>query len=450
MRPMIFRAIGLAGLLALPLSTAQATDGHFLHGVGAVNSAMGGAGVAAPTSLLGAFYLNPAALMAFDGTRIEFGFEMFKPDRSVASSAGPLRSGRTVSKSDWVPIPAMGWTSKLNNERVVLGVGMLGIGGFGVDYPTSNTNPILAPQQFGGFGQVYSSYQLMKITPAVAFAVNERLWIGAAANFDWASLAVDPMPIAAPEVDPGPDGTPFTADDRAFYSSAAAADGAFGFGFQAGLVYNVNDMIAVGASYTSEQYFEDFEFHTLFANPNVPTFGTPRTVEFNLDMPAVASGGIAIRPLPSLLLAGDFRYFFYEDTDGFRLPDDGAVFAPDGSVMGFGWQDIYSIHGGAEFKATDRITFRGGYNYTQNPVPHDYAMVNVSAPAVVKHHATFGIGVKPTRRFEVSAGYYHAFENECAGPMLTPFGELPGTTVNNTLSENSLLVQFSFATRGGI
>jgi long-chain fatty acid transport protein len=442
--------IALGSLLAVPTGAVYGTDGHFLHGVGAVNAAMGGAGVAAPASMLGAFYLNPAALMAFDGTRIEFGFEMFKPDRSVTSSAGPGAAGTTTSRSNWTPIPAMGWTAKLNNERVVLGVGLLGIGGFGVDYPTSMENPVLAPQQYRGFGQIYSNYQLMKISPAIAVALTDKLWFGAAANLDWASLAVDPMPIAAPAADPGPDGIPFTADDRAFYSGASSADGALGVGFQAGLVFNVNDMIALGASVTSPQYFQDFEFNSTYDNPNLPNFGEPRTVRFNLDMPMMLAGGLSLRPLPTLQLAGDLRYFFYEQTDGFELPDNGAIFNQDGSVNGFGWENIYSLHLGAELDVVEQVAFRGGYNYTQNPVPDELSMINVPAPAIVKHHLSVGLGIKPSRRFEISAAYYHAFQNDCGGELLTPAGAIPGTSVINSLSENSLLVQFSFATRGSI
>lgn len=60
----------MAGLLLLgPVPRASATDGHFLHGVGAINSAMGGAGIATPESLLGTFNLNPAGLVAFDRLR---------------------------------------------------------------------------------------------------------------------------------------------------------------------------------------------------------------------------------------------------------------------------------------------------------------------------------------------------------------------------------------------
>ena len=80
--------IGVVSALSLMLSIAQpasATDGHFLHGVGAVNSAMGGAGVAAPGDLMGAFYLNPAGLKCTEGSRIALGFELFKPPRTVSS-----------------------------------------------------------------------------------------------------------------------------------------------------------------------------------------------------------------------------------------------------------------------------------------------------------------------------------------------------------------------------
>jgi len=75
--------VAFLALLVAPVAPLQATNGHFLHGVGAINSAMGGAGVGAPTDLLGTIYLNPAGLIVFEPTRVDLGFEMFRPDRSV-------------------------------------------------------------------------------------------------------------------------------------------------------------------------------------------------------------------------------------------------------------------------------------------------------------------------------------------------------------------------------
>ena len=120
---------------------------------------------------------------------------------------------------------------------------------------------------------------------------------------------------------------------------------------------------------------------------------------------------------------------------------------PTDRLQGFGWDNIYSIHGGVEWAPVEQLALRAGYNYSQNPIPHETAAINISAPAVVQHHLTQGGGVKLTRRMEVSAAYYHAFEGECAGLALTPAGPMPGTEVKSVMSENSFLVQFSFATR---
>jgi len=207
---------------------------------------MGGAGIAAPESTLGTFNLNPAGLMAFDGVRMEFSMEMFQANRSVSSTVpvpppapdGTVLSGSTRSKKSFVPIPAFGVTYKLPDEKVVLGLAGIGTGGFGVDYPASAVptapgeaaNPILLPQP-NGFGQVYSNYDLLKIAPSVGWAPTDDLWLGAALNIDRASLAVIPMPAATPDFD--------TNTGTAFYPDAGATDGAFGIGFQLGLMYRL-------------------------------------------------------------------------------------------------------------------------------------------------------------------------------------------------------------------
>lgn len=431
------RLVIIACLLVVPVRAARATDGHFLHGVGAINSAMGGAGVAAPQDVLSAFYLNPAGLMAFSGTRADLSFEMFKPDRTLASSAGGM-SGSTRSTSSFTPIPALGFSTRLASDRVTIGLGAFGLGGFGVNYPVDPTNPILAPRPFG-FGQVFSNFQLLKIAPGAAFAVSDRLWIGGAVHVDWASLTVDPFAAAPPAADPGPDGVPGTGDDRAFYSSAFASDGAFGIGAQVGIIYKVSGNVSLGAAFTSAQRFDEFEFSSTYANPNLPNFGTPRSIRFRLDVPAVYSAGVSLIPYSSLILSGDVRYITYESTEGFK----GGSFAADGSVEGFGWKNIGVAAVGAQFAATDRLSIRGGYNYSGNPVPPELTMINLPAPAIVQHHVTVGGGFQVTPALGIHAGYYHAFRNSISGPLFGPAGPAPGTSVTSSLSENSFLVQFS-------
>jgi long-chain fatty acid transport protein len=443
----------MAGLLLLVnVPRASATDGHFLHGVGAINSAMGGAGISAPESLLGTFNLNPAGLMAFDGLRMEFSMEMFQADRTVSSSAptptGGTLSGSTDSKKSFVPIPAFGASYRLPGDRVVLGLAGIGAGGFGVDYaasalptaPGQSANPILLPQP-NGFGQVYSDYSLLKIVASVGWSVTDDLWLGAALNVDRAALAVVPMPAAAPDVDPG--------TGTSYYPSAAATDGAFGIGFQLGLMYRVNEIFAFGASYTSEQWFRAFEWNSTHANPNLANFGEPRTFSFQLNVPAVVGGGVAVQAIPKLLLTADFKYYFYKHTAGFEIPSTGP-FNPDGSLAGFGWDNIYSIAFGLKYEPADIVALYGGYNFSDNPVPDHLSMINIAAPAIVQHHLSVGVGIRATSQFEITAAYYHAFRNSGTGEILNP-AIPPGTSsVTNSMQENSVLLQFSYVSKGAI
>jgi long-chain fatty acid transport protein len=433
------RSLAVAAALFATARAASATDGHFLHGVGAINSAMGGIAVARSSSILGAFYTNPAGLAAFSGTRLELGFELFKPDRTVSSSMGSYR-GSTNSSSEFTPIPAFGWSRALNRDRVVLGVAGIGAGGFGVDYHTDPTNPILMPRPLG-FGEVFSSFQLMKIIPAIAVRATSKLRVGVAANVDWAALAVDPMPIASPAVDPGPDGVPNTADDRAFYSRATDADGAFGIGVQAGVQYAVTPSLALGLSYVSPQRFQQFEYGAVYENPNRPDFNTPRTIKFALDVPAVYGAGVAFTPSPRLTTGVDAKYITYASTRGFKA----SGFASDGAVRGFGWENIWSVATGLELRATDHVTARAGYNYSGNPIPDDLTMFNMPAPAVVQHHATLGLGYMLAGGFGVDVAYYRAFEHSISGPLQSMAGPVPSSSVTSSLSESSFLIGFSYS-----
>jgi hypothetical protein len=113
------------------------------------------------------------------------------------------------------------------------------------------------------------------------------------------------MPVASPDFNPG--------DGTAYYPPATAADGSFGFGFQVVAIYNARDMIALGASYTGTQWFEDFEFNSAHANPGLPDFGTHRDITFAMDVPAVAAGGVKIQALPNMSILGEVLASFRDE-----------------------------------------------------------------------------------------------------------------------------------------
>jgi len=160
--------------------------------------------------------------------------------------------------------------------------------------------------------------------------------------------------------------------------------------------------------------------------------------------------GVGVQALPELLLTADFKYYFYKHTAGFEIPSTGPFNPDDGSLVGFGWDNIYSIAFGVKYEPADIIALYGGYNFSDNPVPNNLSMINVAAPAIMQHHISFGVGIRATSHFEITAAYYHAFRNSGTGPISNAMGVIPNSSVTNSMKEDSILLQFSYVSRGSI
>ena len=411
-------ALFAAGAL-LAAAPAWAANGHLLHGVGAVNSSMGGAGTALPNDALGALSLNPALLTQIDGHKMEFSAEYNTAKNAVESEIGPF-SGRTEEEGDPSLIPAFGFTVHKPGAGHAFGVGFLGLAGFGVDYPQTNGNPLLSPQP-AGFGRVYSNYQYMKVPVAFAFQVTPNLSVGASLNAGRATLTANPAGFLTPDC---------SSPTNCFVPSVNA-DSAWGFGATVGVLWDINDRFSFGASYASEQEFEDFEWHTAVANPNRPDFGQDRVVKFQLNAPAQLNLGLGFRPTDRLSIALDGRQIFYEDTEGFK--------------DALGLRDINVIALGIQYRATDKVTVRLGGNHGDSAIESDRVFFTVPVPAVFEDHITAGFGMKVTPSLTANLGYYHVFENRVSGPIYSPAtGPIPGSRVTTEMAMDALVATFSF------
>jgi long-chain fatty acid transport protein len=405
--------------LALAAPAAYAGNGHNLHGIGAVNSSMGGAGVALPIDPLGALLLNPALLTDLDGSRFAFSAEYNTQKNAVESRVGPF-SGRTEDSSDPSLIPAFGWTRHKAGSRLAYGMGFLGLAGFGADYRQDSTNPILAPQPFG-FGRVYSNYQLMKVPFVVAWRVSDSFSLGVSLNTARSALTADPAGFASPDCS-GPAGPCFFPHVN--------SDSAWGYGLGVGAYYKVNRAFALGLSYNTQTEFSDFAWNSAVANPDLPTYGLHRKIKLKLNAPPVLVGGLAYTPSDRLAIAVDGKWINYENTDGFK------------DTLGF--KDITVFEAGVQWRATDRFTLRGGYNRGQNPIPEERTFLTVPVPAIFEDRVCGGFGLRVNDSLELNAAYYHVFENRITGPFLGPAGPVPGTSVTTEMAMDSVVLTFSF------
>ena len=407
---------------------ASAANGPVLHGIGAVHSSLGGAGVALPTSALAALHQNPALLPLLDSSVVELGAEIVEADNAVTSSVGPF-AGRTEDVGDAAIVPALGFVHRPVAGRWAAGAGFLGTAGFATNYPQDAGNPLLAPQPLG-YGRAYGSYRLVRVPLAFGWRLGDRAAVGVALNAGQQAFAASPAGFAAPDC---------SAAGQCYFPSVEE-DTATGVGFTVGAVYRLTTSLSLGASYVSEQEFEEFEWTTTVANPTLPTFGTRRDLRFQINPPAIATLGAGWQG-ERLAVALDWRWMGYGDARGFGSP------GPDpatGLPRSLGWEDIQVVALGAQYRLNDRFVARAGVNLGDNPIPPEASAGNVLSPAVFEDHYAAGLGVRLTRDVGLDLAYYRATNSAVTGPLIGPSGPVPGTAVTNEIEAQGLLFTLAF------
>ncbi len=435
----------LAAVLASPL--AHATNGYFKIGAGAQNRGMAGAGIAYGQDGIAAA-VNPASI-AFVGSRIDAGVEVFKPKRDGrldATGMGGVDSDEK-SRSNKFLLPSFGMTKDWSN-KITLGLSAIGNGGMNTRYGDANTgNGNIYSTAFGaaipGFvGNLILGGADPGNTMANAAALGANPNNSPALGINLAQLLISPT--IAYKITPnhsigfGPviGYQAFRAYGLGLFQGLSSApgkvtnngnDSALGLGGQIGYQGNFG-VFSFGLMGRSKIYMDEFDDYAgLFAEQG------------DFDIPATFGGGIAIHFSQKLTLAADVTRILYGDvkaiankgptadelfnafaaglTNGDPVLPPGAfgtVAKPLGSDngWGFGWDDITVYKIGVDYAYSTQWTLRAGFNYAEVPYDADQAMFNILAPAVVEKHATASFTYNPTPNNEFTVTYMHAFEND--------------------------------------
>jgi long-chain fatty acid transport protein len=408
-------------------------QGITISGVGPVNSSMGGAAVAAPVSACGALYWNPATITDLGSTELEVGLHLLYASAKLSStyqpnSLGPgvpngVLSGSTRSDGGVSPLPETALVFTTEDPKISFGLGVFTAGGFSVNYPGSTTNPILTAQAPHGFGlgPLYTELIVIQIVPTVAVKLTDQLSVGFAPTVNMGKIGADPLFLASPD-DANHDGF-------ATYESGTNGRYEWGLGFQAGVFYTINSEWSVGASAKSPQWFEPFRLQSL------DEAGQPRTLKVHFDYPMILSVGGSYAPMEDLLVALDFHYVDYRNTQGF----DRTGFDSSGAVAGLGWNSVYLISLGTQYKLNESWTLRAGYTFGNNPIPNSLSLFNVGSASIDEHTLYVGASYQINKSLMMSVSYSHSFENSIRGPLLTPSGAVPGTSIESTVAVDSVV-----------
>ncbi len=412
---------GLALLLVGFLCADVAAQGVLLPSLGPINRSMGGAGTAAPLDAIGANYWNPATTKALNGSELSVGMEMLYTDIELDSAIPGITSGSSSAESGVSPIPQIGWVHHTADPCVTFGVAMVGVGGFKANYPASSTNPVLMPQSNtagvpGGFGSLYSEANFFQVAPTMSIALSDQLSIGFGPTITMGELIMDPLALAAPDDADG--------SGQARYPEGRGTRYAWGGGAQVGIYYITPNYWHFGASVKSPQWMEPFRFHSQDEN------GAPRTEEVKFDLPMIVSLGTAYSGFERWVFAMDVRYFDYKNTDGWGPHG----FNADGSLAGLGFSNVMSVSGGAQFEVHEALYVRAGYSFNQSPIRDSEIGYNIGSTLYWQHVISTGFSyyVRPNVSLNFAASYF--LEEEKSGPIITPSGSIPGSTINSRMN----------------
>lgn len=395
----------------------MAQTGHLMQGIGSVNMSMGGASTGQAIDISGALQWNPAGITEFSGNNLSVSAGLFMSNPKLSSTVNngtTTMSGTTEDQKANSVMPAVAFTFG-KNDKHKFGVSIFGVSGFGVKYPEDMSNPVLAPQQYGGFGNMESNYMLMQVGFAYAYKVNKNLSIGIQPNLNYSSLKIHPNPLIGPSMSLG-------------YPNSDNAS-AFGFGAQFGVYYKSDSGFKLGASYKTPVFFDEFKFKNTFLDGSAAPDN-----KFRMNFPAIYSIGTGYSN-KMIDFALDYRYVDYENTKGFKAKG----WNMDGSIAGFGWQNISIVSAGLQYKGFEKFPLRIGYTYSSNPIKPELTMFSIPASAIIKNAFEFGMGYKATPNLTINANYHYgtssgATTGTLLNPMMVspgnPYGAVPGSSVS--------------------
>ncbi len=396
----------LIGALFSTASLTFATNGDNLIGLTPASRGMGGIGVGMPVGPVDSVFKNPAWMSAMENKfTVQFGGILFMPKVKV-ENVGAMeltRSGPTVpinsngkieSDANLFTVPEIGIVHRLS-DRLVFGLGAFGVSGMGVDYRDNNA-----------VAKMHTTFQFMRIIPAVTYQVNNMVTVSGAIHGAWGSLDMGAIMCADTDGDTLPE-----ADQC--WNAGGGQSQTLGIGFQVGASLNFGDFLYAGLTYQSPV---SMKYKRVFDSD-----GDGRFEDLKLQQPQEVALGVGAAPLNGLKIGLDVRWINWKDADGYG---------------DFQWDDQWVFAIGAEYRPIEKLALRLGYNFGKSPIKggekstaypsapnipdlaapfsdYNIAWFNlVGFPAISEQHLTVGAGYKFTNTFSIDVSYVKAFEKK--------------------------------------
>lgn len=382
--------LALSASLILGATSAFATNGSTMIGMGAKANGMAGAGIGMSHGAESAL-TNPALISTVDNNEVSFGGTFFMPNVSFDNGLG---AGAKDSAADLSVIPTVAVASKIS-DNLHIGVGMWGTAGMGVDYRDESSN-----------FKMVTNLQLMQFGVPIAYSTNG------------VSVAFTPL-IQYGSLDIN-------------YDAGAGSNGAgvsqdLAFGYNLGVSYNIEN-ITIGAVYKSQI---DMEYKGQLSTA-MAGFGQTYTND-TLSTPSEMGLGASYN-MNEHTIALDYKIIKWADAEGYK---------------DFKWDDQSVILLGYEY-TTKEWAARVGYNYAKSPISDQGVAGTLTNtlnllgfPGIIESHLALGCTYNLSEVASVDLAYVYA--PEAKESMVVSNNPNPGTrTIETTHSQSALSVAVNY------
>jgi len=422
-------------LLILLFAGEAIAGGYGVSGVGIRALSMGGAFRAVADDWSAAYY-NPAGLVNIYENQITFGSDFYNNRPEFTPDVAP--GGYSIGYYDGdqrYPNDKIAYTPYTSGiillpmfEDVTVGLAIFQPYDYISEWDIFNLSP--AYNQYvkdtvvGNINEAVVSFpdfshrvnlDIIDFHPSIAAELMEdKLSLGFGVSIRKGSFLHDQVVLKPNTLDEAYSSRPFE-----YLVQLSELDAAgWGFGFNAGVLYNFNEKLSFGATYQSKstikltgdanttfyapgnKHLADFadtnQVLTEFFQGN--TYRAEHDVDADWTIPAEFGFGVSYAISEKVTAAADFTYTFWSDFEDIEIEINSSEgFSNFDLINGMlipsniinRWDDAFRLSLGIEGRPADNYALRGGYSYDQSPIPDENATVAFSTPAD-KHYLSGG------------------------------------------------------------
>lgn len=310
---------------------------------------------------------NPATLTDIQDTTFMFTYQPWHGKTDFTNTLG-------MQESMLVPWKHLGSAYIVHpiNDTLTAGLGLTAPFGVSINWEREGL--------FKYFGAYDANLQTFAFTPALGLKINDDVSLGFGLDIYRSRLQLNQkFPWALAVGAPVPDG-----------NMNFEGDG-WGLGAYMGLNFDLGEkhhVALVGRLPVSVDYEGDFEISNIPA-PGIALPTSP--FETEIEHPGSIGVGYAYDVCDRLTLGVDFEWLQNSTHDDVPLMigANQPLLGGNNSVP-LGWEDSISVGVGAEYEATENLTLRCGYLYSDSPM--NSPTYNPSIPADDRHIISVGAG----------------------------------------------------------